>query len=90
MMAEAVRSPSGEPHHHHEAGGDDHNKHEGMASLGVGSTDRNIEYILLAEFDIDKGSTLRHQIPGPIPSYPEEYHYSLNILYLFIFIFNFF
>ena len=34
---------------------------------------RNIEHILLAEFDIDKGSTLKHQIPGPIPNYADEY-----------------
>ena len=26
---------------------------------------RNCEYILLAEFDIDEGSTLRHEFPAP-------------------------
>lgn len=34
---------------------------------------RNIEHILLAEFDIDKGSTLKHQIPGPIPNYADDF-----------------
>jgi hypothetical protein len=26
---------------------------------------RNCEYVLLAEFDIDEGSTLRHEYPVP-------------------------
>jgi hypothetical protein len=40
---------------------------------------RNIEHILLAEFDIDKGSTLKHQIPGPIPNYADEYTAALML-----------
>ena len=28
---------------------------------------KNVEYVLLAEFDIDKGSTVRHQYPSPCP-----------------------
>ena len=27
----------------------------------------NVEYVLLAEFDIDKGSTVRHQYPKTCP-----------------------
>ena len=41
---------------------------------------RNIEHILLAEFDIDKGSTLKHQIPGPIPNYADEYAAASTLL----------
>lgn len=36
---------------------------------------RNVEYILTAEFHIDKGPTLRHQYPNPIPG-------SQNMLFL--------
>ena len=30
-------------------------------------TNNNIDYVLLAEFDVDKGSVLRSQFPEPIP-----------------------
>eukprot|EP01039_Chlorochromonas_danica_P004229 gene4229-4646_t len=32
-----------------------------------------IDYVLLAEFDIDTGSTLRHQFPSPIPGYKADW-----------------
>ncbi len=50
---------------------------------------RNIEHILLAEFDIDKGSTLKHQIPGPIPNYADEYT-AASIDYVLILMATFF
>ncbi|KAJ2682375.1 hypothetical protein IWW39_006025, partial [Coemansia spiralis] len=37
-------------------------------SIAVGDGDgqlRNVEYILLAEFDIDRGAILKHQYPRP-------------------------
>ena len=32
-----------------------------------------IDYIVLAEFDIDSGSTIRHQYPSSIPNYREDW-----------------
>lgn len=32
-----------------------------------------IDYIILAEFDIDTGSTVRHQFPGAIPGYAADF-----------------
>ena len=32
-----------------------------------------VDYVVLAEFDIDTGSTVRHQFPSPIPGYSEDY-----------------
>lgn len=34
---------------------------------------RLVDYILLAEFDIDTGSTVRHIFPKPIPNYSNDY-----------------
>lgn len=32
-----------------------------------------VDYVLLSEFDIDTGSTLRHQYPSPIPNYKADW-----------------
>ena len=37
------------------------------------SLHRICDYIVLAEFDIDTGSTVRHQYPSKIPNYPDDW-----------------
>ena len=32
-----------------------------------------VDFIVLAEFDIDSGSTIRHQYPSQIPNYREDW-----------------
>lgn len=32
-----------------------------------------VDFVILAEFDIDSGSTVRHQFPSAIPNYAEDY-----------------
>jgi len=39
--------------------------------MAVQTEQVNFPYILLAEFDILKGSTIKHQYPGPCPVHPE-------------------
>lgn len=38
-----------------------------------------VDYILLAEFDIDTGSTVRHQYPAPIPGYKNDWFAELML-----------
>ncbi|KAG5182589.1 docking domain of Afi1 for Arf3 in vesicle trafficking-domain-containing protein [Tribonema minus] len=45
-----------------------------LARTGAsGDCPRLVDYILLAEFDIDTGSTLRHKYPGPVPGYRDDW-----------------
>jgi hypothetical protein len=39
----------------------------------MNSTTQNVAYVLAAEFDIDRGSCLRHAIPCVPPGYDEQY-----------------
>lgn len=53
----------------------DHALSPGWALLHTRGVDTPpfIEYVLLAEFDIDTGSTLRHQFPSAIPGYKADW-----------------
>ena len=46
-----------------------------VAGEGVvgGDNMRAVDFVILAEFDIDTGSTIRHQYPKPIPGYTADY-----------------
>jgi len=38
-----------------------------------GSKIQAIDFVILAEFDIDTGSTIRHQYPREVPGYTADY-----------------
>ena len=37
-----------------------------------------VSHILLAEFDIDTGSTLRHTVPEPVEGYQDDWFAEVN------------